>query len=220
MIMALLGYLGLVTGLLLNEASALFVIVNALRLLKWQSTGIPVLAQQTAAQQVRTQMDEQRAAVASPFATVEASCCCGEPTRGVSLPTLVINEAKGACCGASKEPTTEVSFPIFPMAAAQGSRCAAPDVTEQGFAPTNDITKTRGSDGVNSVVFRIDGMACSCEGQMVEKRVKSLTGVKSFTLNPITNQMKLTYDQSAVSIKDIEAAVKKAGAKAVLMTSR
>ncbi len=36
-IAALLGYLGLVTGLLLNEASAVFVILNALRLLKWKS---------------------------------------------------------------------------------------------------------------------------------------------------------------------------------------
>ena len=43
-IMALLGYLGLVTGLLLNEASALFVILNALRLLKWRSTGMPAVA--------------------------------------------------------------------------------------------------------------------------------------------------------------------------------
>ena len=49
-IAALLGYLGLVTGLLLNEASAVFVILNALRLLKWKSpaetaksvvTGVP-----------------------------------------------------------------------------------------------------------------------------------------------------------------------------------
>ena len=84
-IMALLGYLGLVTGLLLNEASALFVIVNALRLLKWRSTGMPAIAEKTATQQVRTQMDEQRAAVASPFATIEAGCCCGEPrTAGVN----------------------------------------------------------------------------------------------------------------------------------------
>ncbi len=45
-IAALLGYLGLVTGLLLNEASAVFVILNALRLLKWKSpadTGKPVV---------------------------------------------------------------------------------------------------------------------------------------------------------------------------------
>ena len=43
---ALLGYLGLVTGLLLNEASAVFVILNALRLLKWKSpadAGTPVV---------------------------------------------------------------------------------------------------------------------------------------------------------------------------------
>ena len=52
---------------------------------------------------------------------------------------------------------------------------------------------------------------------MVEKRVKALKGIKSFSLNPITNQMKLTYDPSALSMKQIEAAVKKAGAKAVLL---
>ena len=38
---ALLGYLGLVTGLLLNEASAVFVIANALRLLTWRSAAEP-----------------------------------------------------------------------------------------------------------------------------------------------------------------------------------
>lgn len=36
-VMAVLGYLGLVTGLLLNEASAVFVIFNALRLLTWKN---------------------------------------------------------------------------------------------------------------------------------------------------------------------------------------
>ena len=41
-VMALLGYLGLVTGLLLNEGSALFVILNALRLLGWSGNPAPV----------------------------------------------------------------------------------------------------------------------------------------------------------------------------------
>ena len=41
-VMALLGYLGLVTGLLLNEGSALFVILNALRLLGWRGNLAPV----------------------------------------------------------------------------------------------------------------------------------------------------------------------------------
>jgi Cd2+/Zn2+-exporting ATPase len=34
---ALIGWLGVVSGLLLNEASAVLVILNALRLLKWKS---------------------------------------------------------------------------------------------------------------------------------------------------------------------------------------
>jgi Cd2+/Zn2+-exporting ATPase len=41
-VMALLGYLGLVTGLLLNEGSAIFVILNALRLLGWRGQLAPV----------------------------------------------------------------------------------------------------------------------------------------------------------------------------------
>jgi copper chaperone CopZ len=50
--------------------------------------------------------------------------------------------------------------------------------------------------------------------------VKALKGVKTSSLNPITNQMKLTYDPSALSVQDIQAAVKKAGATAVLVISR
>lgn len=87
-------------------------------------------------------------------------------------------------------------------------------------SPEIDISETKRPDGMNSAAFRIDGMSCSCEGQMVEKRVKSLKGVKSLSLNPITNQMKLIYDPSFLTINDIEAAVKKAGAKAVLVNLR
>jgi hypothetical protein len=43
--------------------------------------------------------------------------------------------------------------------------------------------------------FQIEGL-CSCEGQIVEKRVKSLRGIAAFSLNAITNQMKVTYDPS------------------------
>ena len=42
----------------------------------------------------------------------------------------------------------------------------------------------------------------------------------AFDLNPITNQMKLTYQRSAVSIPDIQAAVKRAGGTAVLVAFR
>ena len=161
-VMALLGYLGLVTGLLLNEASALFVIANALRLLKWRSTGtaVPVVAETTAPARVKSGTNEQ-VAVASPFATSGAGCACGAPMLGVSMPALVADAAKGA-------------------------------------------------GGLEAATLRIEGV-CSCEAHIVEKRVKALKGVKTFSLNPITNLMKLNYDPSVVSMMDIRTAVKKAG---------
>ena len=76
--------------------------------------------------------------------------------------------------------------------------------------------EAKGGEGSATLTFRIEGMSCSCEGQIVEKRVKALKGVKSFSLNPITNQMKVICDP-IVSVEDIQRAVSKAGVKAVLL---
>lgn len=65
---------------------------------------------------------------------------------------------------------------------------------------------------METVVFKIGGM-CSCEEPMVEKRLKRLKGVDSFSLSLILNQLKVVYDPSVVSIADIEKAAAKAGAK-------
>ncbi len=212
-VMALLGYLGLVTGLLLNEASALFVIANALRLLKWRST-------ETAPARVEPETNEQVAPLVSPFAASGAGCACGQPMIELSMPALVVDEARSSCCCAGAEAPTKAPVPIFAMAAPQGLCCSGGEATSAASAPTPIVNKAKGSGGLDSVTFRIDGAGCSCEGQIVEKRVKALKGVKTFSLNSITNQMKLTYDPSALSVQDIQTAVKKAGANAVLLTSR
>ena len=65
---------------------------------------------------------------------------------------------------------------------------------------------------METVTFKIGGI-CSCEGSIVEKRLKRLKGVDTFTLNLITSQLKVVYDSSPVSIEDIEKAAAKAGAK-------
>jgi len=73
---------------------------------------------------------------------------------------------------------------------------------------------------VEIATFRIEGLGCSCEGQIVEKQGKSLRGIVAFGLNPITNKMKVSYDPLLVSIRDIETAVKNAGVTAVLLPSK
>ncbi len=219
-IMALLGYLGLVTGLLLNEASALFVILNALRLLKWRGAQTPAIARTTVIDKVTTRTGERKAVPAPSFAMVETGSCCGALGHaGPTLP-LAANEANAPCSCSGEEPAKVLAFPMFPGGPAEGSCCPGAAVDSPPTAPNSGAKEAKGPDGMTSVAFRLDGMSCSCEGQMVEKRVRALKGVKNFSLNPITNQMKLIFDPSTLSLPEIEEAVKKAGAKAVLLPSR
>ncbi|MCK9228189.1 MAG: heavy metal translocating P-type ATPase [Syntrophorhabdaceae bacterium] len=210
-VMALMGYLGLVTGLLLNEASALFVIINALRLLKWRDSKLPSRIEGNIASGT---LDERRLATASPFPLAQAGCCCGEAEAPPAFSTT--ETTNSACCSGASSPVNS-SFPTFPVAEVQGSCCSPPTGSMMSDERTDGAIS---KDGMKSATFRIDGMSCSCEGLMVEKRVKSLKSVANFSFNPITNQMKLTYDPSSLTISEIETAVKKAGAKAVLQTLR
>ncbi len=165
-IAALIGLLGLVTGLLLNEASAVLVIFNALRLLKWKSK--------------------------TEFRTLEKAMPDTEKKSVEPLPT-VSNEVQSCCC------------------------------SEETHRPLNlmqTVNENKAEDGLKTASFKIEGLSCSCEGEIVEKRVKALRGVKSLSLNPVTYQMKLTYDPLAVSTQDIEKSVLKAGVKAILLKSK
>jgi Cd2+/Zn2+-exporting ATPase len=99
-IAALLGYLGLVSGLLLNEGSAVFVILNALRLLSWKSRNEPAPA--AIGVPVAAVPAEVRAAPAVAAVAVGGCCpspagaCCGGPAE---VPAA-IPAALGGCCGA------------------------------------------------------------------------------------------------------------------------
>ena len=235
---ALLGYLGLVTGLLLNEASAVFVILNALRLLSWRSDaepGVPAAAGGTApaipaaaepAPVVRCCSCAEPAGGALPVPATAGSggCSCGEPQIPVAAGTA------GACC-----PGVEHADAV-PTSAGAGCSCgeapaSIPAGTEGACycgeaagccgGPAGEVVPPAptpaGSSGLMTATFRLDGLGCACEGQMVERRMKALTGVTGFTLNPITNQLKVTYDPAAASLDDIVTAAKKAGATAVLL---
>ncbi len=59
--------------------------------------------------------------------------------------------------------------------------------------------------------FRLEGLGCSCEVGIVEKRLKKLKGVQDYEVNAFTNRLKVLFDPAAVSVVDIQAAVGKAG---------
>ena len=217
---ALLGYLGLVSGLLLNEASALLVIANALRLLKWKSkadAGISLVAGATVPDHDEPEGRIQLTTV--PPATGESCCAGAEPSIGVSKQTPIINLATVSCCSVTAQPT-EASAPTSVIDATEGSSCCSCETQPiEAQAQVPEVSGANVPKGVEIGTFQIEGL-CSCEGQIVEKRVKSLRGIAAFSLNAITNQMKVTYDPSIVSIPDIETAVKKAGGTAIPVKSK
>ncbi|MCE5296350.1 MAG: heavy-metal-associated domain-containing protein [Euryarchaeota archaeon] len=76
----------------------------------------------------------------------------------------------------------------------------------------------RSVDGLETASFKITGL-CSCEFKIIEKKMKNLEGVDKYYLNPVTNQLKVTFNNSMVTIEDIQKAVSKAGGKATPIKS-
>ncbi len=64
------------------------------------------------------------------------------------------------------------------------------------------------------ITFKLEGLSCSCEAKVVEKRIKALKGIKTYTINPISNWLKVTYDPSQVSTEEMIKSISKAGVKA------
>jgi copper chaperone CopZ len=73
-------------------------------------------------------------------------------------------------------------------------------------------------EGLETANFKITGL-CSCEFKIIEKKLKNLEGVDNYSLNPVTNQLKVTYDKTLMTVEGIQKAVSKAGGKATQMKS-
>jgi P-type Cu+ transporter len=80
-----------------------------------------------------------------------------------------------------------------------------------------EFTENKNADNVKEVTFKLEGMSCSCEAKIVEKRIKGLKGVKSYDINPISNRVKVSYDESLVSTDEIVKSISKTGMGASLV---
>ncbi|MFN7170589.1 MAG: heavy metal translocating P-type ATPase [Candidatus Omnitrophota bacterium] len=70
------------------------------------------------------------------------------------------------------------------------------------------------------IILRIEGMDCADESKIIEKKLKSLTGVKDFNISLITQQIKIFYDHSIISIQDIIKAIAETGMKAAMVRAK
>ena len=63
--------------------------------------------------------------------------------------------------------------------------------------------------------LKIEGMTCASCANAVERVTKKLQGVDQASVNFATEKLSISYDEAAVSLEDIQAAVEKAGYKAL-----
>lgn len=63
--------------------------------------------------------------------------------------------------------------------------------------------------------FKIEGMTCAACAKAVERASKKLQGVTEANVNFATEKLKINFDETKVSIPDIQSAIEKAGYKAV-----
>ena len=61
------------------------------------------------------------------------------------------------------------------------------------------------------VTFKLEGLGCSCEAKIVEKKLKALKGVKTYNINPISNWLKISFDSSLVTTDEIKKTIAKCG---------
>src|SRR5665811_843707 len=80
-------------------------------------------------------------------------------------------------------------------------------------------TSGRAATGLQTVTLQMEGLSCSCEAQLVEKKVRSLAGIGSVDADGISQQLKVSYDPSLTNIQDIIRSVAETGVNASLVKS-
>jgi P-type Cu+ transporter len=67
--------------------------------------------------------------------------------------------------------------------------------------------------------LKIEGMTCAACAKAVERASKKLQGVTEASVNYATEKLNINFDETKVSISDIQGAIEKAGYKAVIESS-
>lgn len=71
-------------------------------------------------------------------------------------------------------------------------------------------------DRVKSAVLHIEGMDCEDEVGLIEKKMRSLTGLESLRVDLISQKLRVSYDPSLLSVQEIIKSVAETGMKARL----
>ena len=64
---------------------------------------------------------------------------------------------------------------------------------------------------IDSVTLQIEGMDCTCNADLLARKLNALAGVRSHEINPVTGQARVAYDPATVSVQEIIRTVAETG---------
>lgn len=67
-----------------------------------------------------------------------------------------------------------------------------------------------------TVTLRVEGMDCADEVEIIEKKMKALLGIEHFDIHLMSQQIKVCYDPSLISVKEMIKALAETGMRASL----
>jgi len=73
---------------------------------------------------------------------------------------------------------------------------------------------------LKSITLQVEGVDCSCEVNLLERKLKSLKGVSDFHIDVVSKHVKVSFDPSQTSPQDIIRSVSEAGVACSMVKER
>ena len=170
---------------------------------------------------------------------VGAPCSCRTVTVGdvdhEELPESLIAAAimtaadrrSGASCCAPTEPwasscsSGEATAPTTPASSCcqtaepAASSCCSGD----GAASPPAATLPADGTGLETVTLQIQGMDCTCNADLLARKLTALAGVSGQEITPVTGQARVAFDPAVTSVQEIVRTVAETGMTASLVRS-
>ena len=70
------------------------------------------------------------------------------------------------------------------------------------------------------VMLQIEGMGCTCEADLIAKKMGSLAGVQTYEVNAVAKQLRVSFDPARVTVQDIIKSVSETEMNASLVKGR
>ena len=64
---------------------------------------------------------------------------------------------------------------------------------------------------IETVTLQIGGMDCTCNADLLARKLDALTGIRSHEITPVTGQARVSYDPAVISVQEIIRTVAEAG---------